>query len=129
MSLISGTAIFSTLQYENHDLNKWFGGAVVIMTAFQLVFGLKDKAHLHAGLSTEYKKLESAQVAKGVLDSQLLDVYEAAILSIEANEPPDLPLLVRICQNELAFANGGKVTDICWFQRWTAHFIPWSSVD
>ncbi|SOZ12099.1 hypothetical protein [Cupriavidus taiwanensis] len=121
VSVIGGTAAVAKL--AGADLMVIAGGLITITSTASLVLGYAKKARTHADLARAFAELESRIVAKGVFDEAQANTYQAEILKIELNEPRSLGALVRICQNELAYAQGhpDMVKPVRWWQRAFAH--------
>ncbi|MBI1397089.1 MAG: hypothetical protein GC151_14020 [Betaproteobacteria bacterium] len=100
-------------------------GAVVSVTSLiGLVIGFSDLARKHSDLASQFKEVEARTVALGSGKRDELTRLQAELLEIERTEPPTLRTLIRIIQNEMAFAadQPDRATHINWFRRMFAHF-------
>ncbi|GAQ30435.1 hypothetical protein K6V18_06580 [Ralstonia insidiosa] len=122
VSVIGGAAAITKL--AGPDAMVVAAAAITITSTASLVLGYAKKARLHADLAKAFADLESRIVAKGVFDSAQADAFQAEIVKAEVGEPRSLGALVRICQNELAYAQGHPemVRHVSLWQRLLAHF-------
>lgn len=129
-ALIAGTGAASEL-LASPKAKALAGLAVAIVTIPTLVFGWADRARHHAQLRAEYVNFRADLEAAGVLDSESLDKFAARLIRLNAQEPPALSTLVRVCQNEMAIAQGrpADVEPIAWYQRWLCHLVSFSVHD
>lgn len=125
-SLISGTAAFSSV-LPSPQAKAYAGLCVAVSTLPGLVFSWADKARLHAELAQKYisVQVEIVGVERAALTEKMVCGWDARLRQIEANEPPTLTCLVRICQNQLALAAGqpGEVERLRWWQYLLAHIV------
>jgi hypothetical protein len=106
--------------------NKAIAGAIVVaVTLPGIVFSWADKSRSFALLAAKFIALEAEIESAGVLDAEALDKFRAKALLLEMEEPPQLSVLTRICQNEIALASGNfdKVTKIPSWQRYLAQWL------
>ncbi|MDK3025594.1 hypothetical protein QO239_23650 [Cupriavidus taiwanensis] len=122
ISVIGGTAAVSKL--AGADFMVLAGAAITVTSTASLVLGYAKKARSHADLAKAFTDLEARIVGKGVFDEAQANAFQAEIVKIEIAEPRSLGALVRICQNELAFAQGhpDMVKPVRLWQRLFAHF-------
>lgn len=102
------------------------GVAIAVTSGLSLVFAFADKARLHADLAARFLRLESAVHACGMrCNDDDAAKWEAQLAEIEALEPPVLSVLVRMCQNDMAWAKGQphRVYKISRLDRLLAHWI------
>jgi len=73
-----------------------------------LVFAYGDRKQSHKELSEAYallaSKIEGTPTSQ--LASQLVALWEAEVVALNAKEPPQLHALVTICEREQSIANG-----------------------
>lgn len=122
-ALVGGSA--ALYKVASHDAVSVIAGVITIASAFSLVVGFSEKARRHAELVRSFKQIQADILRKGDRDVDEADVSEwaARVASLEASEPPALGALVRICQNEIAGAQGGEVRAIGWWRRPLAHLV------
>ncbi len=126
VSVIGGATTITKLAGPGQGVEfmQFVAGAITVTSTASLVVGYAKKARTHADLAKAFADLESRIVAKGVFDDAQADAYQAELVKIEIGEPRSLGALVRICQNELAYAQGHPemVKRVTWWQRTLAHF-------
>lgn len=130
-ALVAGSAAFSSFfMFNEADWKSYAGVVVAISTTLSLVFAWSDKARQHADLAQKYVLMQSEiiEVAEDKPDVDLICSWGAKVRRIEAEEPPTLAGLVRLCQNQLAKAAGQKDMEfpLPWYQRWLVHFLDMS---
>lgn len=105
----------------------WFAAAVAVTSTVGLVGGVADSARKHAELAASFKRLECDIANKGEHDfsEQDVDQWTGHMHEIEVEEPPELSALIRICQNEQAWARGQKhkVYRLAWYERMLAQYV------
>lgn len=125
IAIIGGSAAFAGV--ADHTWMKYTGLLVAASATLSLVFGLPDAARLHGELAMRYSLLLADMAARGERDFTEKDLnrWEAEIHHIETEEPPSLPMLVRLCQNRLKIAAGqpDMTTPISPWQRLSAHLF------
>lgn len=101
--------------------------AITIAAALSLVMGFSEKARRHAELARNFKQIQADMLRRGERDFTETDVsdWAARIAVLEASEPPALGVLVRICHNEIARAQGANGADrkVGWWRWPLAHLI------
>jgi hypothetical protein len=126
LALIAGTAAFSSL-LDSAKEKALAGLAVAIATLPGLVFSWADKARMHAELAQKFIQLQAEIVSTGERDftEEQLSAWQGKLRLLEANEPPTLSGLVRLCQNQLAMAAGqaDRVFPLTWKERCFAHLF------
>jgi hypothetical protein len=124
LSLIAGTAAFSSLLASADD-KALAGLGVAISTLPGLVFAWSDKARQHGELAQKFIQVQAEIVGAGErsFTEEQVDAWSANLRRLEASEPPTLTGLVRLCQNQLAFAAGDydSVHPLGW-KRYFVHF-------
>ncbi|MGV0999637.1 MAG: hypothetical protein ACOYBQ_09945 [Fluviibacter sp.] len=104
----------------------YIGGLVALVTLPNVVFSWASKARLHAMLASRFVALQSEIELAGIITDDEANTFKSTATSVESEEPPELSALTRICQNEIANADGnhkGYVTKISCHQRLLAHFF------
>lgn len=96
-----------------------------LVAILSVVFGWGDLALVHAHLASRFIGLRAELEAAGTRAQGRLDEFAARAFAIEAEEPPALSALVRICQNELARARGASefIQPLTHWERLMAHFV------
>jgi len=104
---------------------------IAITSALSLVFGFSERARRHAELAKAFGEVgtQLARAGQTRFDERDLDQCEVKIRSLEATEPASLGALVRICQNEIAIAQGQPdfVSRVRWRERIFAHIWDFPS--
>ena len=130
IALIAGTAAFSRAIGESW-VTTVVAALVAITSSLSLVFAFSEKARRHAEFARSFCEIGAELAKKGERDFEEEDLSEcdAKIQSLEAQEPASLGALVRLCQNEIAIAQGHpqRVTPIGFFQRFFAHVWDFKS--
>ncbi len=124
VTLIAGSAAFSRFMTEE-------GGAVLVglvvvsASMLKLVMGWSDKARAHALLAQKFIQLDAAMAAAGPMTAEQLDALESQLIALDAEEPPALSALVRLCQNELDRSQGKYQPSnaLTWHERWLCHLF------
>lgn len=101
-------------------------GLVAVTSAIDLVVGTGAMARLHNELAKKFILLEKEIVLAGEPTEDKLRSFTSSRLEIEAEEPPILRTVDRLCHNELLRAEGhssDKFVRVTWLQRQLAHFI------
>ena len=124
LALIAGCAGASTL-LATTDAKAIAGLLVAVVTLPGLVFSWTDKARLHAELAADYARLEAEIVGMAALGDADIRQLERRAIELGSKEPPGLSALIRICQNEIAMAEGQpeKTTPMPWHERALAQFF------
>lgn len=127
-TLILGTAAFTQVVAEGY--RNVLTLAFAVLASASLVFDFSERARKHAELATKFKLLQAEIDAKGKRRFEESDIssWAAKIAVIESGEPPYFCALIRLCQNEIARADG-KPQDIyklSWVNRWLAHIWPFT---
>lgn len=125
VAVIGGSAAFASFAGENGV--KTIAAIITVSSTIALVFSLSDRSRRHAGLSRDFRQLESEIVGRGERDFTEDDIktWDAKTRLLETDEPAALSALVTLCQNELAIATGnaGRVVRVPLHQRLLAHFF------
>lgn len=123
-TLIAGSAAFSRLTTDEGGA-VLIGVIVVIASMLKLVMGWSDKARAHALLAQKFIQLDAAMAAAGVMTADQLDTFESQLIALDAEEPPALSALVRLCQNELDRSQGQyqSANALAWRERWFCHLF------
>ena len=109
--------------------SSWTVLAAAIVTtssAIDLVVGTATMARLHSDLAKQFIELEKDLILAGDATDYTIRKFTARRLMIEAQEPPVLRSLDRLCHNELLRAMGYPNSDqvkIPLHHRALAHFI------
>lgn len=121
VSILGGTVAITRL--ITPDQLMIVAAAITVTSTASLVFGYSKKARTHADLSKAFADLEARIVAKGVFDDAQANAFQAELVKTEIGEPRALGALVRICQNEMAYAQGHEshVKKVSLWQRLFAH--------
>jgi hypothetical protein len=102
---------------EGTFLAKILAWSVAAAQAASFVFSLGANAKRHSDFARSFRLLEAEVLKKGQYDyADSLDEWDSRIRELESTEPLELGLLVRICQNQLAIAQG---------QRDLLQPVPW----
>ena len=100
-SLMFGSGAMFTVKSEYPMIAVACGLAVVAVSTFNLVVGASDTARRHADLKRRFIDLEARMII-GPIDRDAIVRWQADRLRIEADEPPIMRNLDRLCRNELA---------------------------
>jgi hypothetical protein len=103
---------------------------VALASAFDLVIGTAEMARKHSDLAAWFILLEKEIVLAGDPTEASLRAHTAKRLEIEADEPPILRTLDRLCHNELCRAMGEPPESfkrIPWHQKHLAQLISFES--
>ena len=129
IAVIAGSAVFARV-IGDYAL-PWFAAAVALTSALSLVFALSERARRHAEFAIQFGELGAEFARKGTASytDDDLSVCDSKIRLLEAKEPASLGALVRICQNEIAIAQGASdyVTPVPLHQRMLAHIWDFPS--
>ena len=101
-------------------------GVVTVVSAVNLVVGAARMARLHADLARRFIELDKRIVTLGAAAAEQMPEWQAARLTIEAEEPPVLRVLDTLCHNELMRAMGYPASQwirVAWHQRLLAQFV------
>lgn len=123
--MAGSTAVLSAFQNHPH-MAAFLAGLVAVTSAIDLVVGTGAKARLHNELAKKFILLEKEITLKGEPTGGDLREFTSHRLEIEAEEPPILRTLDRLCHNELLRAEGHppeEFVHVPWHQRRLAHFI------
>lgn len=123
-TLIAGSAAFSRVMTDEGGA-VLIGVIVVIASMLKLVMGWSDKARAHALLAQKFIQLDAAMAAAGPMAADQLDAFESQLIALDAEEPPALSALVRLCQNELDRSQGQyrPANALAWHERWFCHLF------
>ncbi|MEQ1656774.1 MAG: hypothetical protein ABL960_13850 [Nitrospira sp.] len=126
IGVIAGSsAIFSALQ-DYPYIAACSAALVAVASAIDLVVGTGAMARLHNDLAKKFIHLEKEIVLAGEPTEGSLRKFTACRLEIEAEEPPILRTLDRLCHNEMLRAEGhssNKIVRVPWLQKRLAHFV------
>ena len=124
ISLIAGAGAMTDL-LDTVTLKAYAGAVVVLFTMPSIVFSWGDKSRSHALLASKFISLESEIEGGGILGDFKLNKFHEIVLRLDMEEPPQLSLLTRICQNEISYSSGQfeKITQIHWLKKKFAHFF------
>ncbi len=124
VTLIAGSAAFSRFVTEEH-IAIMIGLIIVGASMLKLVMGWSDKARAHAMLAQKFVQLEASVTALGPMTGKQLDQVESQLIALDAEEPPALSALVRLCQNELDRSQGKYQPSnaLAWHERWLCHLF------
>lgn len=125
VAVIGGSAALAKI--GGPDALVWVAAAITVTSTFSLVFGLSDRSRRHGDLARNFRQLESEIIARGEREFSEADVavWAARERLLETSEPPALGNLVRICQNELAVAQGqiASVHAVGFWRYLLAHLV------
>lgn len=126
IAIIGGSVAFANLE-PNDGTRKALAALIALSSTLALVFGFADRAKRHAELTRKFRELDARIVQKGEISYMEADLgaWEAEERMLEANEPPALNALVKICQNEIAITAGqpNKMVRIPYHQKLFSHLI------
>lgn len=124
VALIAGSAAMSDF-LTTLEAKSIAGGLVAMVTIPGIVFSWAEQAKDHAVLASRFIAPEAEVEGLAVTDEQTLNERMQRAIALEAEEPPQLATLTRICQNEVASASGHEtyVSPIGWFSRLTANWL------
>lgn len=124
-AILGGSAAFAAVAAP--EMLRWSGFVVAITATVSLVFGLQDRARLHGELAARFTLLLAQIAERGERGFSEGDIqqWESRIFQIEADEPPALHTLVRLCQNRIKQAAGetGSLVAVPFWRRWLAHIL------
>lgn len=125
IAIAGGSAAVARVGGENAVV--WIGAIIAGTSALALVAALSDRARLHAELAGAFKRLDADMAAHGPRDFTEPDLnrWEGRSREIEVGEPPALAALVRLCQNEQAWAAGrpDSMVKLRWHERAFAQYL------
>lgn len=130
VGILSGSAAVVAAVKEFSVVAAWLGVIVAFASAFDLVIGTAEMARKHSDLAARFILLEKEIVLAGDPTEANLRTHTAQRLKIEADEPPILRTLDRLCHNELCRAMGEPSENfkrIPWYQKRLAQFISFES--
>lgn len=106
IAIIGGSAALADI--GGREVVQWAAAIIALTSTFSLVFAFSEKARLHADLAAQYGLLESSILRKGEREFRDDDLNEwsAKVRMIEMREPPILPTLARLCDEENRKARG-----------------------
>lgn len=124
LTLVAGSAAFSRFVTEE-PIAIVIGLVVVVASMLKLVLGWSDKARAHALLAQKFIQLDAAMAAAGPTTADQLDSFESQLIALDADEPPALSALVRLCQNELDRSQGKYKPSnaLSRHERWFCHLF------
>lgn len=129
MAVIGGSAALANL--GGASMVKVAAAIITVTSTLSLVLGFSDRARRHAEFARSFRELEGEVVALGERDfaEPDLNAWMARTRALESTEPPALSALVRLCQNELALAQGHpeSVHPVAMHQRYLAHLFDFSA--
>lgn len=134
VSLIAGTAVFSTL-LPSAEAKSIAGLCVALGAMPALVLAWGDKARLHAELAQKFLVLEAEiiKVGKRKFTEDQLNDWHSKVLGIEASEPQALSVLEAICHNGImdSLDEPERKIRLNWFQKLFMHIfdfnLDWSN--
>lgn len=123
-ALIGGSAAMSEF-LPTPESKAFAGGLIALFAIPAVVLSWADKSKDHAVLASRFIAVEAEIEGAGVIDSDLVGKFMEKAVAIEAKEPPQLPTLTRICQNEVARAtdHNGHVSKIKWWESLLSQWI------
>lgn len=119
LGLMAGTALCASI------VNIYLGAIVLALSLMQVIFDYKSKYFLHSSLAEQLIGLQSNIETAGVLNHLDLATFSAQLKKIEAQDPNTLRILIAICQNEIAHADGRPdyAVKIPFHKKALAHFL------
>lgn len=126
IGIVSGSAAVVAVVKDFPMLAALLGVLVAVASAFDLVIGTAETARKHSDLAARFILLEKEIVLAGDPTEANLRAHTAKRLEIEADEPPTLRTLDRLCHNDLCRAMGEPPESfkrIPWYQRRLAQLI------
>ena len=134
IALIASSAAFAKIVGDavgDSWIARSVAGLVAVTSALSLVFAFSEKARRHGEFAKSFCEIGAELAKKGErdFDEEDLSQCDSKIRLLEAQEPASLGALVRLCQNELAIAQGQpqSVTKISVLQRLFAHVWDFKS--
>lgn len=124
--IFGSAAIVSILSEFRSGYAVGAAAIVTVTSAFDLVIGTQGMARLHDDLAKRFITLERDMVIEGAPTEEAVRRFTARRLEIEADEPPVLRTLDRLCHNELLRAMGYPDTmtvSIPLYHRLLAHVV------
>ena len=117
VGVIAGSsAIFAVLS-EHPKLTVAAGAIIAVASAIDLVVGTGAMARLHNDLAKKFIQLEKDIVLAGEPTEEIVRRFTGRRLEIEAEEPPVLRALDRLCHNELLRAMGYPTAEMVYIPR------------
>lgn len=119
LMMIGGSAAFATMPHSN-----LIGLGIVMLSALSLVFDYAVRARLHADLARRFLDIESDMESIGErdFDEQHIKLWRSTFVRVEADEPPQLSRLSKICEAKLKKAMGVQYERPSWLDHMMAHF-------
>jgi hypothetical protein len=128
-SLLAGSATFLAVlgKLGGAEWVLWYSGAVVVLSAADLVLGFSSRARGHHDFQRRWLALEREITGAGEYDDERLADFTKRRLLIEEDEEPVLRVLDVLCHNELARAMGREdaLYDVGPIQRLLAQWWDW----
>lgn len=132
LALGSGTAVTSLLASVSHYFPMVFGVVTTVLAAFDLVIGTGNLSSTHKEFKSKYLSLSIDLLSLGdKVTHKALDQIEIKIKQLEADEPPVMPMVNILAENDVTQAIYPKkkatehIKPVAWFKRKTANFIYW----
>lgn len=107
----------------------WIAVAICVTSGLSLVFSLSQRARQHADYRKRYGQLEVQLMRVPESDFESLRTIAQEIAAIESEEPPCLPALVQMSQNDVAVAERkfDDVHPLPFWKRCTAQVFSWAA--
>lgn len=106
VGVVSGSSAVVAVEKDVPTIAALLAVLVAVASAFDLVIGTAERARQHSDLAARFILLEKEIVLAGEPTEANLRTHTAKRLDIEAEEPPILRTLDRLCHNELCRAMG-----------------------
>lgn len=129
VGLATGSAAIASVLSKHEWWALVSGVVVAVLSGFDLVVGTVAMAREHSDLARRFVLLERDIVLAGEPTPESLRQFTAKRLEIEADEPPVLRALDRICHNELCRALGLGPECFVSIPRHHRAFAQWFSFD
>ena len=113
--VLSSGAIAAALKGWPETISIIIGIGIAAATSIRIAFRVSSRAALHSHFVTEYTNLERLML----VEDELMVGWDSR-LEIEAEEPPTLINLSKVCHNEEIASQGldpSYILKVSWFQR------------
>jgi hypothetical protein len=127
IAVIGGAASVTTLLAQSEPWRVAVALTITITSTASLVFALSQRARVHHDLKKRYQAIEAQFVSLSAPTDEQVAAWFAEIAQIEGDEPPVLPALARICQNETMNQMGrmAYIQPVGFWRTLLAHWISW----
>lgn len=122
VSLLMGSASIGAAVKQDPFWGTIAGAVTTLVSTLNLVVGSSDLSKTHRDLKRRFIDLEAKMIIAEV-DDKAVQVFTEARLRIEADEPPVMHNLLRLCRNEVCRTLGMEQRPIGKWARLTAHIL------